>query len=306
MKTKRPMSLGRLKEQITLQSMILPAMIVLLIFAYIPMYGIIIAFKDFNYRDGIWGSDWVGLKHFISLLKDPNLWNVLRNTMIINVLGTLICFPAPIMLALIINELPNGKFKKVTQTVSYLPHFLSWVIFAGIVLEMLRPSGILSNLWVTLGISKEPVNFMVHGPWFYIIFVLSSLVKGLGYGSIIYVAALAGVDQEVVEASVVDGCSRWQRVRHILIPSIMGTVVVMLILQIGSILNTGLEQVLIFQNSINLPYSETLDTYVYKVGIAQGRMSYSTAVSLLKSLVSVVLLVMANTFSKKVTDRGLF
>lgn len=147
---------------------------------------------------------------------------------------------------------------------------------------------------------------MVHGSWFYIIFVLSSLVKGLGYGSIIYAAALAGVDQEVVEASVVDGCSRWQRVRHILIPSIMGTVVVMLILQIGSILNTGLEQVLIFQNSINLPYSETLDTYVYKVGIAQGRMSYSTAVSLLKSLVSVVLLVMANTFSKKVTDRGLF
>lgn len=298
--------LNKIREQIALQSMILPAIIVLFIFAYIPMYGIIIAFKDFNYRDGIWGSDWVGVKHFIALLKDPNLWNVLRNTMIINVLGTLICFPAPIILALLINELPNGKFKKVSQTASYLPHFLSVVIFAGIVLEMLRPSGILSDFCIWIGITDEPINFMLHGEWFYMIFVLQSLVKGLGYGSIIYVAALSGVDQEVIEASVMDGCSRFQRIWHILIPSIMGTIVIMLILQIGSILNTGIESVLMYQNSMNLKFSETLDTYVYKVGIAQGRMSYSTAVSLLKSLVSVVLLVIANTFSKKVTEKGLF
>ncbi len=147
---------------------------------------------------------------------------------------------------------------------------------------------------------------MAHGSWFYIIFVLSSLIKGLGYGSIIYVAALAGVDQEIYEAAKVDGCSRLQRIIHISLPCIMGTIVIMLILQIGSILNTGIEQVLMFQNAMNLPYSETLDTYVYKVGIAQGRMAYSTAVSLLKSLISVILVVTANTFSKKITEKGLF
>lgn len=296
----------RLKEQLALQSMIFPALLVLFVFAYVPMYGIIIAFKDFTIRDGIWGSAWVGLKYFKDFLKDPNLWNVMRNTLVLNVLGTLICFPAPILLAVLLNELPNGKFKKVSQTVSYLPHFLSWVIFAGLVLEMLRPSGIFSDVCVALGLSDTPVNFMAHGSWFYLIFVLSSLIKGLGYGSIIYVAALAGVDQEIYEAATVDGCSRLQRVVHISLPCIMGTVVVMLILQIGSILNTGIEQIFMYQNSINLPFSETLDTYVYKVGIAQGRMAYSTAVSLLKSLVSVLLLVAANTFSKKVTDKGLF
>lgn len=307
MKQRKPLKEHyRLKEQLTLQSMILPGMLVLFVFAYVPMYGIIIAFKDFNIREGIWDSAWVGLKYFRDFLKDPNLWNVLRNTLMLNVLGTLICFPAPILLALLINELPNGRFKKLSQTVSYLPHFLSWVIFAGLVLEMLRPSGILSDLCVKLGWSAEPVNFMAHGSWFYIIFVLSSLIKGLGYGSIIYVAALSGVDQEIYEAATMDGCSRFQRIVHISLPCIMGTVVIMLILQIGSILNTGIEQIFMFQNSLNLPYSEMLDTYVYKVGIAQGRMGYSTAVSLLKSAVSVILLVMANVFSKKVTDKGLF
>jgi len=296
----------RLKEQIALQSMILPAIIVLFIFSYIPMYGIVIAFKDFNIKDGIWNSAWVGLKYFRDFLKDPNLRNVMRNTLVLNVLGTFICFPAPVLLALLLNELPNGKFKKISQTVSYLPHFLSWVIFAGLVLEILRPSGILSDACVGLGLSQEPVNFMAHGSWFYIIFVLSSLIKGLGYGSIIYVAALAGVDQEIYEAAKVDGCSRLQRIIHISLPCIMGTIVIMLILQIGSILNTGIEQVLMFQNAMNLPYSETLDTYVYKVGIAQGRMAYSTAVSLLKSLISVILVVTANTFSKKITEKGLF
>lgn len=296
----------RVREQLVLQSMILPALIVLFVFAYVPMYGIIIAFKDFNIRDGIWGSAWVGIKYFREFLKDPNLWNVMRNTLVLNVLGTLICFPAPILLALLINELPNGRFKKVSQTVSYLPHFLSWVIFAGLVLELLRPSGILSDICVALGLSQQPLNFMAHGSWFYIIFVLSSLVKGLGYGSIIYVAALAGVDQEIYEAAKMDGCTRFQRIVYISLPCIMGTVVVMLILQIGSILNTGIEQILMYQNAINLPYSETLDTYVYKVGIAQGRMSYSTAVSLLKSVISIILLIVANTFSKKVTEKGLF
>lgn len=286
--------------------MIFPAILVLFVFSYVPMYGIVIAFKDFRITDGIFGSPWVGLKYFQQFLVDPSLWKVLRNTMVLNVVGTLICFPSPIILAVLISELKNKSFKKVAQTVSYLPYFLSWVIFAGLIMEMLRPSGIFSDICVALGISKDPINFMAHGSWFYAIYILSSLIKGLGYGSIIYVAALSGVDQEIYEAATVDGCSRLQRIWYVSLPSIMGTVVIMLILQIGSILNTGVEQILIFQNPLNLNFSETLDTYVYKIGISQGRMSYSTAVNLLKSLVSVVLLCIANGTSRKLTEKSLF
>lgn len=286
--------------------MIFPAILVLFVFSYVPMYGIVIAFKDFRITDGIFGSPWVGLKYFQQFLVDPSLWKVLRNTMVLNVVGTLICFPTPIILAVLISELKNKSFKKVAQTVSYLPYFLSWVIFAGLIMEMLRPSGIFSDICVALGISKDPINFMAHGSWFYAIYILSSLIKGLGYGSIIYVAALSGVDQEIYEAATVDGCSRLQRIWYVSLPSIMGTVVIMLILQIGSILNTGVEQILIFQNPLNLNFSETLDTYVYKIGISQGRMSYSTAVNLLKSLVSVVLLCIANGTSRKLTEKSLF
>lgn len=296
----------QLRGQLVLQSMVWPALLVLLVFSYIPMYGAIIAFKDFDIIKGIAASPWAGLKHFKALLADPSLWNVMRNTLILNVLGTLICFPAPIVLAVFINEMKMGRFKKVSQTVSYLPYFLSWVIFAGLILEMLRPSGIFSDILVKLGFSVKPVNFMAHGSWFYIIFVAAGLIKGLGYGAVIYVAALAGVDEEIYEAARVDGCCRLQKIWYIALPSIKGTIAIMLILQIASILNTGIEQILMFQNAVNLHFSETLDTYVYKVGIAQGRMSYSAAVGFLKSIVSVVLLVTANTMSKKLTDKGLF
>lgn len=286
--------------------MVFPAIICLFIFAYIPMYGILIAFKDFQITKGIFGSAWAGLKYFKEFLTDPSLMNVLRNTLVLNILSTLIIFPAPIILALLINEIPNGPFKKGTQTISYLPHFLSWVIFAGLVLELLRPKGIFSDLLISLGITTEPTNFMANGEWFYMIYIISSLIKGLGYGAIIYVAALSGVDQEIYESATVDGCNRFQKMWHISLPSIMGTIVILLILQIGSILNTGIENILMFQNSLNLQFSETLDTYVYKVGIAQGRFSYSTAVGLLKSIVSVILLVSANKLSNKVTGKSLF
>lgn len=296
----------QLREQITLQSMILPAVIVLFIFAYIPMYGVIIAFKDFKIVEGIFASPWTGLKYFKEFVTDPNIWNVLRNTVVLNILGTLICFPAPILLAILINELSPGRFKKTAQTIFYLPHFLSWVIFAGLILEMLRSGGIISDFYMAVGISNEPINFMAKGQWFYGIFILSNLIKGLGYGSIIYVAALSGVDQEIYEAATVDGCNRLQKIWYISLPSIMGVVMIMLILQIGSILNTGIEQVLMFQNALNITFSETLDTYVYKVGIAQGRLSYATSVGLLKSVVSIFLLVGANWTSNKLTEKRLF
>ena len=295
-----------LRDQLTLQSMMLPAVLVLFIFSYIPMYGIIIAFQDFNIVDGLMGSPPAGLKYFKEFLSDPNIWNVLRNTLVLNVLGMVICFPAPIILAVLIDELPGGRFKKVTQTISYLPHFLSWVIFAGLILEIIRPQGIINDVLIKLGVFDSPVNFMANGRQFYGIYVLSSLIKGLGYGSILFVAALSGVDSELYEAAYVDGCTRMQKIWHISLPSILGTIVIMLILNVGSILNTGIEQVLMFQNDMNITFSETLDTYVYKVGMTQGRLSYSTAVGLLKSIVAVILVLGTNTVAKKVTDRGLF
>ncbi len=295
-----------IRNQLELQAMVWPALIVLIIFAYIPMYGVQIAFKDFQIGLGIYNSPWVGFKYFEQFLTDPNLFNVLKNTLILNVFGALITFPAPIILALLINELSNGVFKKTAQTVSYMPHFLSWVIFGGLIMQMLRADGIISDLAVMIGIFDEPVNFMAQDEWFYGIFITSSLIKGLGFGSIIYVAALSGVDQETIEAAAVDGCNRLQKIWHISLPAILGTVVIMLIFAISSILNTGIENVLMFQNSLNLQTSEVLDTYVYKVGVSQQRFSYSTAVGLLKSLVGIILLIGANFFSKKITEKGLF
>lgn len=293
-------------SQVEVQSMVWPGLIFLFIFAYIPMYGIIIAFKDYNILTGLENSAWVGFKYFKEFFTDPNFFNILRNTFAINLLGLVICFPAPIILAILICELKSPKFKKAAQTVSYLPHFLSWVIFGGIILELLQPSGVLNSLLVSIGVLEEPINFMAKGEYFYFIITFASLVKGIGFGSILYVAAISGVDQEMYEASVIDGCNRFQKIWYITLPAILGTIVIMLIFQISSILNTGFEQILILQNGLNIPYSETIDTYVYKVGMQQSRFSYATAVGVFKSVISVALLVLANYTSRKITDKGLF
>ena len=293
-------------EQFQLQSLIWPGLICCFIFCYIPMYGIIIAFQDYNILSSISGTEWVGLKYFKEFLTDPSLGNVMRNTLMLNGLALLFSFPAPILLALFLNEIKNIKFKKVVQTISYLPHFLSWVIFGGIVLEMLMPTGVISMMLYRSGLTAEPVNFMAKGEYFYFIYTVISIIKSVGFGSILYVAAITGIDQELYEAATVDGCGRFQKMWYITIPGITGTIVIMLIFQISSILNTGYEQIILLQNSMNLSFSETLDTYVYKIGISQSRYSYAAAVGLLKSVVSVALMLIANKTSKKLLDRGLF
>ena len=293
-------------DQFQMQSMIWPGLILCFIFSYIPMYGIIIAFKDYNILSSVTGAEWVGLKYFREFFNDPALSNVLRNTLVLNGLALLFSFPAPILLALFINEIKNVKFKKTVQTISYLPHFLSWVIFGGIVMEMLMPNGVVSVLLYKLGILSEPINFMAKGEYFYAIYTIISIIKSVGFGSILYVAAITGIDQELYEAATVDGCGRFQKMWYITIPCISGTIVIMLIFQISSILNTGYEQIILLQNSLDLAYSETLDTYVYKIGIAQSRYSYAAAVGLLKSILSVSLMLIANQTSKKALGRGLF
>ena len=270
-------------DQLQMQTMIWPGLILCFIFCYIPMYGIIIAFKDYNILSTVTGADWVGLKYFREFFNDPALSNVLRNTLIRNV-----------------------RFKKTVQTISYLPHFLSWVIFGGIVLEMLMPNGVISVTLYKLGVIPEPINFMAKGEYFYAIYTIISVIKSVGFGSILYVAAITGIDQELYEAATVDGCGRFQKMWYITLPCISGTIVIMLIFQISSILNTGYEQIILLQNSLNLAFSETLDTYVYKIGIAQSRYSYAAAVGLLKSILSVTLMLLANHTSKKALGRGLF
>lgn len=294
------------KDQWQIQSMIIPSIIFLVVFAYLPMYGVIIAFKEYNIFSTMASAEWVGLKYFKEFFNDPALWGILKNTISINGLGLLFAFPAPIILALMLNELYSNRLKKVAQTVSYLPHFLSWVIFGGILLEILAPGGLFSDLAEWLGMSSEPINFMAKGSYFYGIFTISSIVKNVGFGSIIYVAAISGVDQQLYEAATVDGCNRLQKIWYITLPCIMGTIVIMFIFQISAILNTGYEQIILLQNPLNLSFSETIDTYVYKVGIKQSRLSYATAVGILKSVVSVGLMLIANKLSKKCVGKGLF
>lgn len=306
MKKNKNKSRTKFKNQIEIQSMVWPGIIFLLVFSYIPLYGIVIAFKDFNIMSGITGGEFVGLKYFKEFLTDPNLFGVAKNTLIINLLGLLVGFPAPIILAILITELKGKRFKKMAQTISYLPHFLSWVIFGGIVLELLSSGGMVNRILNALHLYEGNVNIMADPSKFYLVFIIVSVLKSMGYGSILYISAITSVDQDMYEAAIIDGANRIQKIIYITIPAIMGTIVIMLILQISNLLNTGFEQVLIFQNTLNLKASETIDTYVYKIGMMQQRYSYATAVGLLKSVIAVILLITANKVSKKISGKGLF
>jgi len=296
----------RVSDQLQLQSMVWPGLIFLLVFAYIPMYGVTIAFKEFNLMSTIQSAPWVGLSNFKEFFDDPALANTLRNTLFINGLALIFAFTAPIVLALLMNEIKFNRFKRTAQTISYLPHFLSWVIFGGIVLEMLAPGKLIGSLMHALGIFPEDINLMAKGKYFYTIYTIISIIKSVGFASILYIAAITGIDQEMYEAAKVDGCNRLQKMWYVTLPSIAGVIVIMFIFQVSSILNTGYEQLLLLQNPLNLAYSETIETYVYKTGIAQSRFSYATAVGVFISGISVLLMLTANGVSKKLLDRGLF
>lgn len=298
---------SRWRSQMSLQSMVWPGLLFLIVFSYVPMYGVLIAFKEYDLFEGVLGSPWVGLVHFREFFNDPNFLNVLRNTLAINVLNLLFGFPAPILFALLLNEIAGKRFKSFVQTVSYLPHFVSWVIFGGLMLTVLSPSnGILNGLLLSLNLIDEPINFMAKTNLFWFIMVGMEMLKGIGWGAIIYIAAISGVDQEMYEAAKIDGAGRFQKIRYVTLPAIMGTVVIMLIFAISGILNTGFEQVMVMQNALNLDVSETIDTYVYKVGLSEMRYSYSTAVGLAKSVVALILLFGANYASRKMSDSSLF
>ncbi|MEZ0537362.1 ABC transporter permease [Caldicellulosiruptoraceae bacterium PP1] len=293
-------------DQIQLQTMILIGLLCLIVFSYFPMYGIIIAFKD--YRVGITGildAPWVGFENFKEFLEDEMFWHALKNTLGINLLGLLIGFPAPILFALLLNELSNDMFKRVVQTISYLPHFISWVVYGGLVITILSPeTGIVNFILLKLGIIKEAIMFMGEHRYFWWIAVFSGLLKELGWSAIIYLAAIAGIDPELYEAATIDGANRFQKMRYITVPCISGTIVLLLVLAVSGMLGSGFDQIWMLQNPLNVESSEVLDTYMYKIGIGQMRFSYATAFGLTRSVLAIILLLIANGIAKKITGKA--
>ncbi len=282
--------------------------IYIILFNYVPMLGIQLAFKKFNARLGIWGSPWVGFDQFIKFFTSYQFTRVIKNTLTISFYGLLAGFPLPIMLALVLNSIRNGRYKKVVQTITYLPYFISLVVMVGILTQMLNPRiGMVANLYSLLSGNDAP-DLMSNPHAFPHIYVWSGVWQSLGYNSIIYIAALSGVDAELHEAAEVDGASRFQRIIHIDLPTILPTAAIMLILNAGQIMNIGFDKPYLMQNSLNLSASEVISTYVYKVGIASSTndFSYATAIDLFNSSVNMVLITVVNFFSKKLGGNSLF
>jgi len=287
-----------------LYAFLLPALTYFFIFQYIPMYGVQIAFKDFYANMGIMGSPWVGFEHFDRFFNSYYFWRLLKNTLLINVYQ-LVLFPLPIIFALSLNELRNSTFKRWSQTLTYAPHFISVVVVVGMLVAFLDPiTGIVNHLIVSLG--GEAVPFLTSPGWFRHIYVWSGEWQGLGWGTIIYLAALAGVNPELLEAAEVDGATVMQRIIHINIPTILPTVVVLFILNIGKFMSVGFEKVLLMQNSLNSETSDIIQTFVYETGLLEGQYSFAAAVGLFDSVINVILLVTINYIARRTSESSLW
>ncbi|MFD1410562.1 ABC transporter permease [Lapidilactobacillus gannanensis] len=296
----------RLHDQIFYQSMIWPAVILMILFNFIPMYGLIIAFKDYTVLDTIGGAPWVGLSYFKEFFKDPLFWSVMKNTVGIAFWKLLIGFPGAIILAILINEVANAHFKKFVQTISYLPHFLSWVILGGMVITWLSDSGFINSLLMDLNLISKPIEFMADTHKYWGIAVLSDFWKEVGWGTILYLASMTAIDPSLYEAAKMDGATKFQQVIHITIPGIRQMISLNLILSIGGLLGSNLDQTLVLQNSLNYSSSEVLNSYVYKMGIKQGNFSYATAVGIFVSIISLLLVLLSRWGTRKISDKSVF
>ncbi|MFD2614953.1 ABC transporter permease [Paenibacillus gansuensis] len=310
--TKRSRGVGRrMLQQKYLYLMILPALIWVVIFSYGPMFGLYMAF--INYSPGgasffsqFFHSKFVGLEWFRYFLDNGDFYIVLRNTLAQSLLTILFGFPAPILLALLINEISGNKVKKVFQTVSYLPHFISWVIAANIIITMLSSDGLINKLLMLSGLVSEPVRFLQVGPYFWWIIALSNTWKEMGFGAILYLAAIASINPELYEAARVDGASRIRLMYHVTLPALKPTIVIMAILSVGGILNAGFDQQYLLQNDTIMQYSDVIDTYTYRYGLQNSMFSYGAAVGLFKSVVSFALVLTVNSIARKLNDHALF
>jgi putative aldouronate transport system permease protein len=269
------------------------------------MYGVLLAFKEFNFAKGIWGSPWIGFSNFKYLFGLSDFWLVFKNSIYLSLLKIIFGFPFPIMLAVMLGEVANMKFKKTMQTLIYLPHFISWVVIGGIMINFLSPTwGVVNSILKNLG--HDPIYFLAENKWFAPIVVITSIWKEAGWGTIIYLAAITGINTELYEAAVTDGCNRFQKIWNITLPSIRSTIVLLLILRLGSIMSNGFEQIFTLQNPKNLVVSEVFETYVYRMGIVGGRFSFGTAVGLFTSLIGLVFLLASDRFAKMLGEEGIW
>jgi len=284
--------------------MILPVIIFYIMFSYRPMYGILMAFQDFVPLKGIWGSDWIGFENFRIFFNDIYLFRILRNTVVISVASLVITFPAPILFALLLNELRSKHFVRCVQTISYMPHFISMVVICSMIKQFTRDDGVVTQLLLLFGIDT---GTMLAKPNLFVpVYVLSDVWQQTGWNAIIYMAALAGVDQELYEAARVDGAGRMKQTLHITLPSIMPTIIILLILRLGSVLSVGFEKIILLYNPGIYETSDVISSYVYRKGLQEFNYSYSTAVGLFNSVVNFVLLIASNSISKRVTEYGLW
>lgn len=298
---------ARLWKYRSLFLMVLPGLVLLLLFNYGSMYGLVIAFKDYRIGEGIWGSKWVGLKYFTDLFANRDALTALKNTIVISLLRLVWGFPMPILLALLLNEIGRRFFKRIVQTVSYLPHFISWIIISGMVINMLSPNTGIINYFIQ-AFGGKPVYFMTDPRWFRSILIATNIWKEVGWGSVLFLAALSNVEAEQYEAAVVDGATRFQRAIYISIPAMIPIISICLILSMGSIMNAGFDQIFNMYNTMVYSVTDIIDTYVYRTGMVDMSYSFSTAVGLFKSVVGLILMLIVNTVTRNIGDRdaGLF
>ncbi|KRF18718.1 hypothetical protein ASG93_10270 [Paenibacillus sp. Soil787] len=304
-KTKLAQTCIQLARQKYLFLLLLPGLIYFIVFKYIPMYGVVLAFKEFNPMDGILGSPWAGMKYFNRIFQSDAVMHILFNTLRISMLNLLFAFPAPIVFALLLNEVTRKKAKRIFQTISYLPHFLSWVVISGLIFQLLSPSyglyGLISKLfdWETKVLLTQPGSFLA-------IVVTSNIWKEFGYGSVIYLAAIAGISGELYEAAKMDGAGRFKQMLHITLPSLLPVISILFILQLGNVLDAGFDQILNLYNPVVYGVADIIDTYVYRIGLADFQYSFGTAVGLCKGVVAMILVVSSNWLVRKFTDHSIW
>lgn len=294
-----------IKKNKMIYLMITPGLLYLLIYKYVPMYGLIISFQDYKPYLGISGSEWVGLKHFHRLFTSPDFWMILKNTLVLFGLQILIYFPIPIVIALMLNEVRRNYYKRTIQTLIYLPHFMSWVVVVSISYVLLTmDGGIINGILESLGF--KPINFLLDSSWMRPMYIIQIIWREAGWGTIIFLAAIAAVDPQLYEAARMDGANRMKQMWHITLPSIRSVIVILLILKIGDVLELGFEHVFLLLNSTNRHVAEIFDTYVYVAGLRQGQFSYATAVGFFKGFVGLALVVFANWLAKKSGEEGIY
>jgi len=297
-------TIGRIRKNWGLYVLLLPAVVLLLLFSYKPMYGVLIAFKDYSPALGIMDSPWAGFKYFEKFFNSYQFSSTIKNTLIIS-FYSIATFPIPIMLALMINQMRVNKFKHVFQTVTYMPHFISTVVMVGLILILSSPStGLMGNIYRLFG--AEAPNLMGSAEWFSSVYVWTDVWQHAGWDSIIFIAALSAVDPSLYEAAKVDGASRWQRIRFIDIPMLLPTAITLLILRIGGLLGVGFEKVYLMQNNLNISSSEVIATYVYKIGMLSSQYSFSAAINLFNTIISFILLILVNQAAKKYSENSLW